>query len=93
MCQTINHYLFMAIRVTEGRETSPSAGIIDSQSLNITESGRPCGYDVGNKIRGRCHPTEAIGSNVPSTATMASTATAMLVSVARLRRSVPIAAW
>ena len=28
--QTINHYLLMAIRTAEGREASPSAGVIDS---------------------------------------------------------------
>ena len=37
--EAINTVLVMNLREIEGREASPSAGVIDSQSVNTTESG------------------------------------------------------
>ena len=40
---TINHLVVMTARQQTGREASPSAGVIDSQSVRATESGGGCG--------------------------------------------------
>ena len=52
----INHHLVMPIASASGREASPSAAVLDSQSIKATESGGPA--------RQRCRQ-EGQGSQAP----------------------------
>ena len=51
--ERVNHALVMADREGAGRQASPTAAVIDSQSVKTTESGGPRGYDAAKKVLGR----------------------------------------
>jgi transposase len=51
--QTVHDVALMLDRALAGREASPSAGVIDSQSVKAPGPGASRGYDAGKKIVGR----------------------------------------
>jgi len=54
--ERIHHALFVQVRELSGKEASPTAAIIDSQSVKAAEKGGaeidPIGYDAGKKVKG-----------------------------------------
>ena len=54
--ERIHHALYVAVREQAGREASPTAAIIDSQSAKAAQKGAPLdpqGFDAGKKVTGR----------------------------------------
>ena len=51
--ESIRHHFVVLLREGAGREASPSAAIIDTQSVKTTESGGPRGWDAAKRLKGR----------------------------------------
>ncbi|MGN6450830.1 MAG: IS5 family transposase [Brucella intermedia] len=51
--RTLNNALVMAARELADKQPSPTADVIDSQSVRTKESGGIRGFDAGKKIKGR----------------------------------------
>lgn len=41
------------VRVADGRDPSPTAAVLDAQSVKSAEGGEAIGYDAGKRVRGR----------------------------------------
>ena len=51
--ESIRHHLVVMLREGAGREASPAAAIVDTQSVKTTESGGPRGWDAAKRLKGR----------------------------------------
>ena len=85
--ELINHHLLMQAREVAGRAASPSAGVIDSQSVEATEAGGPAvrrrQEDQGPQAS---HPTDTSGLLVGAVVHAADIAGSRLRTLVFLRR-------
>jgi putative transposase len=49
--ESIRHHFAVMLREGAGREASPTAAIIDTQSVKTTESGGPRGWDAAKRLK------------------------------------------
>jgi len=49
--EQVHSILRVDVRRLQGHEDTPSAAILDSQTVKTTEAGGPKGYDAGKKNR------------------------------------------
>lgn len=68
----------MRDRERVGREASPAAAVIDSQSVKTAESGGLPGFDVGKKIKGRKRLAKDVEATIKSAEAFLYAASAIL---------------
>ena len=51
--ERLHHALLLAVREHQGREASPTLGIVDSQTVKVMAPAGPRGYDAAKGINGR----------------------------------------
>ena len=51
--ERMHHVLLVLVREHQGREASPTLGIIDSQTVKVMAPAGPRGYDAAKKFNGR----------------------------------------
>ena len=51
--ESIRHHIVVLLREGAGREASPTAAVVDTQSVRTGPQRGPRGYDAGKKVKGR----------------------------------------